>query len=164
MEFETSVANLEVDKIAMELLQTKREQLSELIEEAEVIEADIASEQQMLLIEPLLNTILSNMKEREDIAQKADKLDALIQQAEQIQLKLDKYTAILSVEQLVINLLKLYSDKKNAETERNRLSSLIQNATYIESQLKQAEEKYARLHKQFEDEFPLTCPLCGKPK
>jgi DNA repair protein SbcC/Rad50 len=163
-DFEVEIADLENDKLVLDALQIKRESLSKLIIKAEDIEISLTEEKEKLKIETQLNSILADMAEREAIASKADKLDSLIQEAEQVQQDIDKYTNILSLEQPVLDLLKLYADKKTAEAERTRLSMLIRNADNVGALLKASEERYTRLHQQFEDEFPSICPLCNKPK
>jgi acetolactate synthase small subunit len=77
---------------------------------------------------------------------------------------LDSYQSLLNSEQIIDELLRLYKEYSVAETEHSKLSRLLRNITTTETQLEQAEKRYNTLHQQFEDEFPETCPLCGKPK
>jgi exonuclease SbcC len=163
-EFETEIETLEKNELELQKLQTQYSQLDKLLDDIETINNAIKEEQLVLQSETLINSILEAFKQRRTFQTQYDNLTTLLNDIDSIQQKLDSYQSLLNSEQLINELLRLYKERSVSATEHSKLSRLLRNITITETQLEQAETRYNTLHQQFEDEFPETCPLCGKPK
>ena len=164
LDFEVEVELLEDDEIDLQKMQLQYDQLNKLLTDIDQVNTAIEQEQLMVQSETLINSILDDYKQRRTLQAEYDSLTVLLNEIDSIQRQLDSYQQLLSCETLIDDLLKLYKERTAAETEHTKLSRLLRNITSTEVQLEQAERRYNILHKQFEDEFPNACPLCGKPK
>jgi AAA15 family ATPase/GTPase len=163
-EFETEVETLEDAEIDLREMQSQYDQLNKLLTDIDRVNAAIEQEQLMVQSETLINSILDDYNQRRALQTKHDNLTVLLNEIDDIQRQSDEFQQLLGCETLINELLKLYKERAIAETEHIKLSRLLHNISGTETQLKQAETRYNALHKQFEDEFPSVCPLCGKPK
>ena len=163
-EFEQEVETLEDAEVDLREMQSQYDQLSKLLADIDEVNAAIEQEQLTLQSETLINSILDDYRQRRTLQAQYDSLTTLLNEIDDVQRQLDEYQQLLSCETLINDLLKLYKERTVAETEHTKLSRLLRNISSTEVQLEQAGRRYNTLHKQFEDEFPDVCPLCGKPK
>ena len=164
LDFEVEVELLEDDKVDLQKMQSQYDQLNKLLTDIDKVNTAIEQEQLILKSEGLIDSILDDYKQRRTLQAQYDNLTVLLNEIDDTQRQLDEYQQLLSCETLIDELLKLYKERTAAETEHSKLSRLLHNISGTEYQLKQSETRYNTLHKQFEDEFPDVCPLCGKPK
>lgn len=137
--------------------------LKTLIEAIETTEEYISVQSEILTLEPLLNKILGWIEERKQTVKKHKQLGALKEELDNVNTDIEDHAYIVTAEKPVDDLLKMYSKREELEGLSDSIWKLIANIFNTKELLTTNVNRFSRLEKEFEDNFPELCPLCGKP-
>jgi len=123
----------------------------------------INTQSEILVLEPLLNTILGWVTERKYTKESYEQLGALIAELKGVEENIDDHTYIVTAEKPVNDLLEMFVKKAKLNDLSRSIEKLISNITHTENALQNASNKVKTLEKEFVDNFPDICFLCGQP-
>lgn len=95
----------------------------------------------------LSGTLMADMDDIVDVSAKIEELDGLVLMEEDVNMILSDYEKLSPI----------VSNQK-------QLTSAIEQVGVADKRINYYQNSYDTLHQRYEDEFPETCPLCGKPK
>lgn len=144
------------------LLNTKITNLNRLGNQLYTIEQEIHLAEKGLEAERGIDEILNLYKHKKNKQAKFNKIENNVKNYLNIKFQLIKLTNQLKAEASIYKLLKLYENKRKEVTSANKLQKTINTILSNQKQLKTKENKYNRLHKEYEVNFPDICPLCEK--
>ena len=113
---------------------------------------------------PLVDTILNWHIDRCQFNSDKVELEGLIAAIKDAEEDLEDESKILGAEESVNGLVKDYEQKQIVETKVEELDNLIEDISSVRILIDAAEQARDTMQIEFDEIFPETCPLCGKPK
>ena len=113
---------------------------------------------------PLVDTILNWHIYRCQFNSDKVELEGLIAAIKDAEEDLEDESKILGAEESVNGLVKDYEQKQIVETKVEELDNLIEDISSVRILIDAAEQARDTMQIEFDEIFPETCPLCGKPK
>jgi hypothetical protein len=138
--------------------------LSKHIDKIQEVNAEIEEESILTAAQPEVDRLLAIYQQFLELRGNILDLEALIEEIESIEEAITKGKKLVEADKEIDTLLDLYLARDNERVYIDRLEVLIGSIHNVNTKLKQAEAWHKKVEKQFHDEFPEMCPLCGKPK
>jgi len=138
--------------------------LSGIISSLEDVTQELVEKSEILKIEKTVDNILLMYKEVDYLQMTQDNLYGLITEYHYLQTQIEGFETLLETESSIKAILTNYDLKRNKSDLRRSMSELIINLTFTLSAVKSKEKHLKQLEKQFTDNFPEVCFLCGTPK
>lgn len=160
---EAEVEVLEMMQHQLDNLQNQGKKLRNLITKLENVEVEVEEQQEILEIEPYINTLLDLYSKRKELELQYSKLNKFIQSIENKQSEIVEDEKLIPAGILIDDLLQLHSDRKQKQMEYQKLKKMIDLIEKIQNNLELAIVTYDKLHKQLDQNMPSICPFCEKP-
>lgn len=160
-EVETKLELLEQEESRLLNLRKRKIKLENLISLYESKKAELEELNQIISIEGALNRVLDLVQQRDDLIKKYKKLDMSIITIQHIKRRIKKLSAVISLEEPVLNVIQLYNKREVLDTKRIRLKEAIFKLLSTQVSLKKAKGSFQQLSKEYNEQFPDICPLCG---
>jgi DNA repair exonuclease SbcCD ATPase subunit len=161
-EFEINIVKLEKQQTILDKKQIESDELTKLISKINQKEKEIEKASTILAIEKLLNSILSDIVEKQALETKQIKLKRLVKLISNNITEINSNKILLLYASNIDKTLNLIKDKASVIAKRDHLKKVLQNANSNITDLEHANIKYENLYIEFEDNFPDICPLCNK--
>lgn len=119
-------------------------------------EAKIASQGQGL------DEALSMISYYDKLLERTSDIRRLTRKIITTRIELEKLEALAEPEESVDDLLKMFARAHEIELQADKLRQKVNAAIKVSSELREQEEELQQLRKEFEEEAPEVCPLCGR--
>lgn len=162
-EIENKVVTLERKEKKLNTLIEQSKALSRHIKKVQEIEIEIDKTKISLTAENTINKVLTHISIKKEKESQISTLTRLLNQIQSIDLKINKLKKMPD-EKVVTNLLSLINTQKNKQEQYKNLSKHINLLKQVIRSIKEQENLYNKLHKEFNDNFPDVCPLCNTPQ
>lgn len=152
---------------AEELQQQKEQQekeldrLLQLSEHLEDVDYELQVLTPLLSFDKLIKTYDKLKIEQHELQTRKNALYALVKELDDVSIQLDKLHTFTALETCLNEVLELYAKRKKIVAEKRALSLLIGQVRLVGENLIEADEEVATLQKEYHDNFPDVCPLCG---
>jgi DNA repair exonuclease SbcCD ATPase subunit len=160
-EIENRVIEFERKEKKLNTLIEQAKSLSKLLKKLQEIEIEIDKTKISLIAENTINKVLSYIEDKKEKENQISTLSKLLNQVRAIDLKRDKLKKMPDEKEITI-LLSLITTQKNKQEQYKNLSKHINLLKQTIRSIKEQENLYNKLHKEFDDNFPDICPLCNK--
>ena len=147
-----------------DLLTTKLEQFQTLVLNCTTAQQSITAYTHTIKLETQVSAVSSLIELRDAKKQKVKELAALLDACDDTQESIDKHEKTLKLEEQVKAVQKLIDTRNKKEEELGALRALRNNAFSTNGLINTQSKLLLQLEKDFETNFPDTCPLCGKTK
>ena len=162
---------MEIEVEALEALEDRytklclnKSNLFKLIQFIEKLSTELSDIEQVTEMEEEVVEILELYNSKKEKQEKLDTISTLIQSIEETETDIAACEVDVEIEWDVNVLLAFYEKLSPIVSDQKQLTSVIEQVGVADKRINYYQNYYDTLHQQYEDEFPETCPLCGKPK
>jgi exonuclease SbcC len=138
--------------------------LNKLIILIDDVEERIEESSGILKFEKTVNKTIAKIKAKEELNENIIELAGILEDIEMCEYKTQKLNKKIKLEKIVNNVLNKIANTQILIKDKRILYGLISNIATIKEKLLKTQKKVATLEKQYGENFPDVCPLCGTPK
>jgi exonuclease SbcC len=141
-----------------------RNALQVLSDKISALDSHIEQMEMMLVLEPELNRILKRIEQRRVNENDMSAIRNKIIQARDINKQLAQLEVIIVAESNVVRILDWIKSRDEKKEQIQEVKDILRTIRGTDQDIDRQIEWLDQAQKEFQDEFPETCPLCGKPK
>jgi exonuclease SbcC len=138
--------------------------LHNLIKWVEDKDAEIKEASKILVIEKPLNAVLDMFEHKRSIQEDISMLSSQINDLEGLENSIKGFNEAIQIEKPLNAVLELHANKKLIDASFQSLKMLLFEVERTVKKIAETGLKHERVKREFDDKFPVVCPLCGKPK
>jgi len=160
-------AEVEVlEQMEQQLIQSVQQQrkLESIISALEDVTIELAEKSEILKYEKQVDTILQLYEDKVNLEVDQYDLTQQINEYDHLQMQLTGFELLLEMEKPITDILVIYDLKANRANLKQSINQMIYYITTTEKTLKTKENQLKTMEKQYSNNFPDVCPLCGTPK
>lgn len=113
-------------------------------------------------LEQKVKVLATLVRQRNVLSRDNDRLSSLITDIREVRRQLKEYKNLEPLKVSIDHVLDLTEKRKSVSTKYMQLNNLISDIRRTRADIKSVASELEDLNNTFEDEFPDTCPLCGK--
>jgi hypothetical protein len=163
-ELEKQVAELETLSESVMKLASDEAKIRSSIVEIECTKADLTKLNNLVGINPLVETAIALFKSCKTVADSRFRLKAKVYDGQKLDIALNSFNNILETESTVLITFDLIAKKGLETCSQLELANSINQIAEIKVGIFRTNKNVESLEKEFATKFPSICPLCGKPK
>lgn len=137
--------------------------LQTLKRQAQTLTLDISKEQKIIPAEIILKNITAYYQQKKQIASQEFTIRKLIDDINGAEYKINHLQKGIKAEELITSLLKTFEKQEKTNSLQNNLSTILDDIEDNETEINNTQIKLKGMEKQWKDEFPNVCFLCGQP-
>lgn len=137
-------------------------QLYNIVKSVKEVDAELTKQRSITKASDIISEAIKINKEKQQVDNSVFSLSELINKLRNINTRIDIYKNLQQAKTPVNEVLKYKNDVQEINKKIERLQGLKQRIEINNDSLINAQKEYKKLHKQYHEEFPDVCPLCGK--
>jgi DNA repair protein SbcC/Rad50 len=151
------------DKV-LKMKQEQSNKLTRLHNDIDTVESDLEDLQRVVKHDKAVSQLIKKINDRDELIKIKAALQAHIFSISTLNFSIATSNKKIELEQPFLAVQKLIADRNRKHAIKSNLSNLLNNIVTMQFTIKLDEKEIEKLHKQFDKEFPSTCPLCGRSK
>ena len=144
------------------VLKIRQEKLNKLIQSIEETEKALSDNQAFLNFSVDVDQLMGVIESRNDAEKEIDDLSYLITSIKKRKSSIDYYSQTLAFAGEVDSLIDLISKREQFEKDYDKLKTFLYNIKETKQNIRESKETLDELEKEFHENMPDTCPLCGR--
>ncbi len=141
----------------------KKNKLNQIIKDLEGVNTEIEEKQEIVKVEPYLNTLIELYKSKEDLESELQGIQNLILNINKHSQTIKEKSSIIKAEEYVTAIINQYEKMDELEEEYQELNTMINSITSTETSLTRVQTSLKKNQEEFTSKFPDICPLCNNP-